>query len=83
MSDEIKEEGRMTNRELAKLCARGLVEWRRENDDTVRHAYEYEDGLENQPIDDDITMRPFDRSDLEWFHVSKVIMGRNSALNQS
>lgn len=73
----MSEEERMTNRELAKLCAKGLVEWRREKDYTVRHAYEYEDGLANQPVDDDIAIRPFDTSriksdhELEWFAATK------------
>jgi len=63
----------MTNRQLARLCAKGLCEWGKNGEHLVRHSYDYQIEVSDEPVSEDIAIRPYekifltDANEKEWY----------------
>ena len=58
MSEEVK---LMTNRQLSQLCAKGLCEWGKNGEQLVRHSYDYQVEVSNEPVSKEIAIRPYEK----------------------
>lgn len=70
MSEEAK---MMTNRQLSQLCAKGLCEWGRNGEQLIRHSYDYQVEVSDEPVSEEIAIRPYEKifltnaNENEWY----------------
>lgn len=79
----------MTNRQLSQICAKGLCEWCYKEEQKVHTNYDYLECLSNDPVSEQIVIRPFEKDvlmnidDSEWYVPTKIafdaILGRDKA----
>ena len=74
MSEDVK---LMTNRQLSQLCAKGFCEWGKNGEQLVRHSYDYQVEASNEPVSEEIAIRPYEKifltnaNENEWYRATE------------